>query len=444
MDQLSMMSVRAAFARKRAGRRLSKLCASFVREDRGSVAITMGISLAVLMGMAALGTEVSFIQYKQRQMQAVADAAALSAAMADSKGFPADFKLEGQAVAASSGFVNGADSTVVTINRPPTLGAHAGNDEAIEVIIEQPQTLKLAGLFTSAKFNVNARAVVMQGKSGGGDFCILATASSAKNAVTVNNGARVTIDDCGLAVNSTGKPALAVSGGGRVDAKSVSVGGTVSVKNGGKIEAEDGVLENQPPIADPYADVNVSAPAGCNYNNLSLNWSHNGMTMMPGTYCNGLTIGNGIKVTMAPGVYYIKSGQFNLGGGAQVTGTGVTIVLTKNTSGYATATIGNGSKISLTAPTSGTTTGIVFFADRKTPHSSQINFQGGSNMEFTGALYFPSMTVVYSNDANNNSKCTQLIGWYLRFMGGSRFRRDCDGVGTTPIGGSGSAPELVE
>jgi hypothetical protein len=440
-----MRSVFAAPVCKRAGRRLSKLCASFVREDRGSVAITMGISLAVLMGMAALGTEVSFIQYKQRQMQAVADAAALSAAVAYTKGVPADFKLEGKAVAASSGFVTGAANTVVTINRPPASGAHAGNNEAIEVIIEQPQTLKLAGLFTSAKFNVGARAVAMQGESGGSEYCILATASSAKNAITVNNGARVTIDDCGLAVNSTGNPALAVSGGARVDAKSVSVGGTVSVNNGGKIDADEGVLENQPPITDPYADVDVSAPAGCNYNNLSLNWSHSGMTMMPGTYCGGLSIGNGAKgVSMAPGIYYIKSGELNLGGGADLTGNGVTIVLTKNTGAYATVNIGGGSTLSLTAPTTGPTAGMVFFGDRNAPNDSEINFEGGADMTLNGALYFPSMSVIYSNGTKNKSDCTQLVAWQVEFKGGSRFSRDCEGTGVTSIGGSGSAPELVE
>jgi uncharacterized membrane protein len=162
-----MRFVFAALACKHAGRRLSKLCASFVREDRGSVAITMGIALAALMGMAALGTEVSFIQYKQRQMQGVADGAVLSAAIAYTKGVPSDFKLEGQAVAASGGFVNGAGNVVVTVNRPPASGAHTGNNEAIEVIILQPQTLKLAGLFTSAAFNVNARAVALQGTAEG-------------------------------------------------------------------------------------------------------------------------------------------------------------------------------------------------------------------------------------------------------------------------------------
>jgi hypothetical protein len=225
----------------------------------------------------------------------------------------------------------------------------------------------------------------------------------------------------------------------------VTVGGTVTVNNGGKINSAEGVLVNQPPTTDPYAAVNITAPAGCNYTNRSLNSSHNGITITPGTYCNGLTIGNGAKnVKMAPGIYYIKSGQFNLGGGSDVTGTGVTIVLTKNTGSYATATIGNGSKISLTAPTSGTTKGMVFYADRKTPTSSQINFQGGADMMFTGALYFPTMTVNYSNGVGNSGKCIQLIGWYLRFTGGARFANECAGVGTSPIGGAGSVPELVE
>jgi hypothetical protein len=219
----------------------------------------------------------------------------------------------------------------------------------------------------------------------------------------------------------------------------------VSVNNGGKIDADEGVLENQPAIADPYADVNVTTPGHCDHYYKSVGWWFTVQTLNPGTYCGGLSISNGARVQMNPGPYHIKGGSFTVGGGAQVTGTGVTIILTDYFGSYATATIGNGSKISLTAPTSGTTAGLVFFADRNTPHSSQINFQGGADMEFTGALYFPSMTVNYSNDANNKSKCTQLIGWYLRFMGGSRFRRECDGVGTKPIGGGGgAAPELVE
>ncbi|HKJ61925.1 MAG TPA: pilus assembly protein TadG-related protein, partial [Hyphomicrobiales bacterium] len=248
-----MRSVRVAPACKRAARWLSKLCAVFTRDDRGSVAITMGITLSVLMGMVALGTEITFVQFKQRQMQSVADAAALSVALALTKGYPKNFKLEGQAVAASSGFVDGVDGTTVTINNPPLTGPQAKNDKAVEIIIQQPQSLKLVSLFTDAKFDVGARAVSVQGTSADGDFCILATDSNSAESTSINNGARLTIDDCGLAVNAIGSPALTVVGGARVTAKSVSVSGTVAVNNGGKIDTTDGVLENQPATADPYA-----------------------------------------------------------------------------------------------------------------------------------------------------------------------------------------------
>ena len=158
MDQQVMRSVRVAPACKRAARWLSKLCAVFTRDDRGSVAITMGITLSVLMGMVALGTEITFVQFKQRQMQSIADAASLSVALALTKGYPKNFKLEGQAVAASSGFVDGVDGTTVTINNPPLTGPQAKNDKAVEIIIQQPQSLKLVSLFTDAKFDVGARA----------------------------------------------------------------------------------------------------------------------------------------------------------------------------------------------------------------------------------------------------------------------------------------------
>lgn len=445
MDQPIMRPERIAALSKWTARRISRLWRVFARDDRGSVAITMGIVLSVLLGMVALGTEITFIQFKQRQMQAVADAAALSAALARGKGYPKDFKLEGQAVAASGGFVDGVDDAVVTVNNPPQSGTYAKNDDAVEIIIQQPQALRLVGLFTAAKFEVGARAVAMQGTSGGSEFCILSTDLSNNEAVTVNNGAQLTVDDCGLAANATGTPALTVSGGARVEAKSVSVGGTVSVSNGGKIETEEGVLENQSATADPYADVNVNVPSYCdNPNPVMLDSKDSGSLLPAGTYCAGLTIGNGAKNIKMDGTYYIKSGEFKVEGGSEVTGTNVTIVLTENVGSYATATIGNGAKITLTAPTTGETAGMVFFADRNTPNNSQINFEGGANMEFNGSLYFPSMTVIYSNGLKNKSDCTQLIAWHIEFKGGSRFARDCDGTGVIPIGGSGTAIELVE
>ncbi len=412
---------------------------------RGSVAVTVGVSISVLIGMVGLGTEITFVMFKQRQMQSAADTAALGAATALSKGYPVNYALEGKAIAATGGFVDGAGGVTVTVNKPPASGSNTANADAVEVIVSQPQTLQLVSLFTEAAFNVGARAVAVKGGSAG-DFCVLTTDTGNATGITINNGARVTLEDCGVAANGTGSSALAVSGGARLVTNSVSVGGGVTVNNGGQINNDADIQENQPTVADPYAAVNPPAPpAGCNWNNRNIGWAPvTPQQLTPGTYCNGLSVGGGTTVNFNPGVYYIKSGSFNMGGGATITGTGVTIVLTNNSnSNYATASLANGSNVTLSAPTSGATSGLLFYGDRNAPTNQSNNIGGGANITLRGALYFPTQQVVYNNGASNTATCMQLIAWRVRFMGGSRFNNNCDSAGTSPIGG-GTATALVE
>ncbi len=52
--------------------------------------------------MASLGIETGTLYLDQRKMQAAADAAAVSAAMARATGRPADFRVEAKAVASTS------------------------------------------------------------------------------------------------------------------------------------------------------------------------------------------------------------------------------------------------------------------------------------------------------------------------------------------------------
>ena len=360
--------------------------------QRGTVAILIGLSMSVLIGAIALGTDVTYVMYKHRQMQTAADAAALAAAVALSKGYPTDYALEARAITASSGFVNGTNGVTVTVNKPPASGSYTQNASAVEVIVVKPEALKLVSVFSSAAFNVTARAVAVKGTSG--DYCVLTTDTSSATGLSASNGVNVNLNQCGAAVNATGSSALSVTGGATLNTLSASVGGQTTVSNGGTLHATNGVLQNQAAIADPYASVPVPALSGCNYTNRSLNYSASVQQLTPGTYCDGLSISNGAKVSMAPGIYYIKSGSFSLAGGSTLTGTGVTIVLTKNTTNYATATVGNGSTITLSAPTTGPTAGIVFFSDRAAPTSGTITFNGGSTQVLTGALYFPTQTVV--------------------------------------------------
>jgi hypothetical protein len=401
----------------------------------------MGLLLTAIVGMTALGTEITFLLFKHRQMQVAADASALGAGIAYQTGYPSDPTVEARAIAANLGFVHGVNGTSVTVNRPPLAGAHVGDNTAVEVVISQPQTLAMISLFMNRTVPVGAHAVATQ--AGTGSFCVLQMDTSSATGVTQSNGATVNLVQCGLAVDASGSQALSVSGSAVLNALSVSVHGSASVTNGGVVNATNGVKTGQPVIADPYASVARPSFSGCNYNNKSYGHSASTQYISPGVYCNGLAFTNDAVVVMNPGTYFVDRGTFSVGGSVRLSGTGVTIVLTKSTgSSYATVSIGNGATVTLSAPATGATAGLVFFGDRNATLSTSSSFGGGATFSITGAIYMPTQTVTFNNGISNPSGCTQLIAGRITFSGGAQFKNNCAGTGVSAIGALSTA--LVE
>lgn len=404
----------------------------------GSVALTIGLALPVLIGMVALGMEIGFLLYKQRQMQAVADAAALGGATALQSGHP-DLRIEARGISGALGFIDGsADGTTVTVNNPPLSGPRLGSPVAVEVIVAQPQKLSLASLFYAGPFAVGGRAVAI---TGSGSYCLLQLNVGSAGGFAMSNGAVANLMQCGLAVDSTDQAALALTGGAQLNAQSVAVSGGASVNNGASINPSSALKTAQPNVPDPYAGVAMPSYSGCgNGNAKSYGWGT--WTLSPGVYCNGVSFNNGAAVTMTPGVYVIDRGTFDVGGGANLTGAGVTIVLTSSTgSGYANVLIANGATVTLGAPTAGTTAGLLFFGDRQAPASTTSNLGGGASINFTGAVYLPSQKLIFQNGVSNPSGCTELIAGTIVLEGGSKFQVNCP-TGVAAIGATNSS--LVE
>ena len=76
----------------------------------GNVAIMMGLLMVPMVGAMGLGFEVSHWYMSKRAMQNAADAAAIAAASNASS----NYDVEGKAVAALYGFVDGQNNTTVT------------------------------------------------------------------------------------------------------------------------------------------------------------------------------------------------------------------------------------------------------------------------------------------------------------------------------------------
>jgi hypothetical protein len=365
-------------------------------------------------------------------MQGSADEGAYSAALAITKG--ASPTLNAKAVTAQTGFVDGQDGVVVSVINPPTTGSHAGNSQAVDVDITQPQQVWFANLFLSSPPVAEVRAEALAGVSG--NDCVLALDPTASGAVSTQGSSAVNLGGCNLQVNSSSSTALTVSGSSQLSTDAVSLTGNYTV--GSTAQLNTNVIDGPaaPTISDPYAGVSIPSYSGCDYNHKVVNST---VTLQPGVYCNGLTINGTGVVTLNPGIYIIDQGSLSIMGGAVVntnTATspyGVTFILTSSSgSNYASVTINGGSTVNLTAPTTGPTAGLVFYQDRNDTKTANLN--GGAGESFTGALYFPSATLNYSGDAGS-STCTQIVADQVNFTGNSTINSNCTGTGVTTITG---------
>jgi hypothetical protein len=408
------------------------------RGARGSIAIEIAIVLAALLGFASLGTEVGVLLWISRQMQSAADSAAYGAAIARMRRYPADFGAEATTLAAAAGFVNGANGVAVTVNDPPRTGAYAGNPNALEVIIREPQSLVLASLFTSGAWSLSARSVALVDWNA--VACVLALDPSATAAVLLKNNAIVTTRDCAVASNSNAAGALSLDENAAIDG-AVNVVGTWTLLNNAAINGNP-ALEDAAAIEDPYQGLALPSPLPpCTDQNASAG-EGGALNLYPGNFCNGWKIGNHGTINLAAGTYYLAGG-LKLGNQVTIDGSaGVTIVITD---GSAIA-IRNNTRFVITAP--GPSSGEPFQGIAVMGLSANANvtqdFANDSSLDIKGAIYFPHQTIDFDNNAETvPGGCTQIIGRVVRLANNVAIEANCTGVGTQPLLYA-TAVELVE
>ncbi len=144
-------------------------------------------------------------------------------------------------------------------------------------------------------------------------------------------------------------------------------------------------------------------------------------------YCGGLDIRT--DVVLQPGLYIIKGGYFRIAGTATATNTedasgGVSFYLTGSGSNYATATIQGGANITLTPMTTGPLANVLFFQDPNAPSSGTNLIAGGSTMQLTGIIYFPSQHVGFTGGSSVAESEILLLASTITFTGTSYLDAD--------------------
>lgn len=108
------------------------------------------------------------------------------------------------------------------------------------------------------------------------------------------------------------------------------------------------------------------------------------ITLRPGVYYEGMTIGGGCTVTFEPGIYAFVDGDLWIQNGCKIDGQGVTILMAGDRPGQ--MTVGHETVMELSAPTDGPLQGVVF---GHTGRDKSTIFWGGE-VKLKGLIYVPT------------------------------------------------------
>jgi Flp pilus assembly protein TadG len=406
-----------------------------VRARRGGTMIFFGLSLPVLVGGLALGVETGVAFIEKRQLQTQTDAATLAAALELAKGNESALAT----IASKEAYRNGLDAKLspsITVNRPPTKGPYTGNTKSVEVIITIKQPPMFSAIFRTEGTQITARAVALVRIKA--NACVLATSPTAPNAALVTGSAAVTLQDCALASNADTTTAIKMEGSGSLTAETLWTTGKLDKSSNSTLTVKNDPTTDAWKIDDPYAGLTIPPLGPCNANALSVGSQNT--TLSPGVYCNGLTFQSQGTVTLKPGTYYVNAGDLQIKGQVTVKcecyspTDGVTFVLTNTADPANTGTVyvAGGTHVNLKAPTSNTYPfpGLLFYQDPRVTNPGPAKFEGGSDIQLAGGLYFNQEVQFAGNNTTNSIKCLVIVGKSVTFTGETNLTNsDCQAAG---------------
>lgn len=383
--------------------------------------IIAALVLPAAIGLAALAVEGGLWYADRHELRSMADAAAIAAAWARRDG-------EDEESAAADGLEDlgfDPDTDSIEVNSAPSQGNYLGDDDAIEVIIRRERPLMLSTLFLDGDtITIMNRAVARMSTRSA--YCVLALDPSASGAITVQGTASVDLQGCGVNANSTAADALDMVGNAALSADWAQVSGGIETSNNADLTTDTAPEENQSTRTDPFADLPDPPSGSCDYGAMTIGGT---TTLSAGRYCGNLRFNSGANVTLNAGTYIIDAGTFRVNGGATVTGTNVTIILTGSGTSYSTMTINGGATLNLTAPSTGDYAGIAIMQDRNAPSGNNNTMNGGSTMNIQGAMYFPAGDLDFTGGNAVGGGCTRIVARTVTFSGNATMGNNCSGLG---------------
>ena len=401
------------------------------RSESGNVLILFGLSMPLLIGLAGLGTDTVQWTLNKQQLQRSADSAALNGAFA---------KAQSENVSANANrdlttTLDGFTGVGITVENAPSAGTFAGNTRAVRVILTHTKSLPFSSMFLSnpPTIRVEAIAAVLNN----GDYCVISLEDGNTTGVTFSGNSTVDLG-CGVASNATGSTAITAAGSTYVLASPIAAVGNVPAS--GNYQTGTVLVPYSIPQRDPFAslpDASTTIPNPCTGGSVTINSNQNS-TMDPGCY-SSITIKG--QVTMRPGNYFIKGGDFSTTAQSNISAVGVTIILTNDGTTFGKVDMNGGANVVMSAPTTGAYRGVLFYLDKDAPLLDN-KFNGGASGSFLGAIYMPSQQVTMTGNSSFTTDCLQIVSRRVVMTGNTTITNDCP-VGTAADSFVGTQVRLV-
>jgi Putative Flp pilus-assembly TadE/G-like len=387
--------------------------------ERGSVAITVTLSLTLLLGFAALVVDIGLNWATRTSAQSAADSAALAGAstLLEDGGAAAIGTVQSllntnitdliDPVADAGWATDGNEANgeiVCWLLTDPRPGPGAGCPDlanALQVITPPIQVnYAFAPVLGQQTNSIKATAAAGAGPAAPNNcaLCLLEPTGSA--ALEVLGAGGVVVNGGGIVVNSTNLAAvLALSTGGDVSAEQIRVVGGVDLARLDQLVPPAEL--NGPPVPDPLAHLPIPTlpvPPGPNPAPVITGDT----TLPPGVY-RGIDVPSGATLTLEEGVYVITEFPgFRVRDGGRVEGAGATIYLACED--YPTPCAGGGARFRVDAtgeyevdpPAAGDYAGVSVFADRGNTTSMLVL----GDVTLNGAVYLASARLRLAATAN--------------------------------------------
>jgi hypothetical protein len=418
--------------------KLREQLARLRRNQRGNVLILVAASMPMVMGSAAMMTDTIQWALWKRELQRQADSGALAGAYA-----LAQSKTVSSSV--TTDLAKNADPTLTvtpTIENAPTTGAFAGNAQAVRVVLQTSRALPFSRMFLSTAPTISAEATAAIVNEG--EYCVVSLENTAAVGISIGGNATVNLG-CGMIANSTGSNGInAVNAYGSAAVTSSPIAAVGGLSPDSHYAPGTTFLPYSPPQADPFAslanpDLSTACTSGNTFTNVRVQPNDPSTPLAPGCYRGGLEILG--TATLAPGVYFIDGGtnssnpdSLKIGSSANVSGAGVTIVLTSRNVTISAGTvaaidINGGATLNLSAPEADSGSpypGVLIYQDRRANDSGTEKINGNASTVLQGAVYMPSRQVQFTGTAGMTTNCFKLVARRVIFSGNSAISNTCD------------------